>query len=155
MGYEFTVPGSGLLERYILHPYVQSMIKVFLKTVAHLHFKDIPIQIPGFRPSQSVKNISVPCFFIHCKNDDTVPLDAIKQVYEGAQGYKKLWLTNGRRHYDSCFYNPEAYVTRVRDFISDMLSGSLKASSQGIIEDTNDLFALDENAIAKAKMQHD
>ena len=155
MGYEFTMPGSALLERYVLHPYVQSMVKVILKTVAHLKFKDIPLQVPQFQPAQSVQNISVPCFFIHCKNDDTVPLDAIKQVYNGAQGYKKLWLTNGRRHYDSCFYNPEAYVTRVRGFISEVVTGSLDASAQGIVEDEADLFALDENALVKAKMQHD
>lgn len=145
MGYEFTMPGNNLLQRYVLHPHVQSGIKFILKTVAHLRFKDIKLQIPRFQPAESIKNISVPCFFIHCKNDETVPLDAIKSVYEGAQGYKKLWLTHGRRHYDSCFYNPEQYVARVRSFISQILSDSLDASAAGISEDTNDLFAMDTN----------
>jgi len=144
MGYQFAMPCNNLLQRYVLHPHVQSMIKFILKTVAHLRFKDIQLQIPPFQPSESIKNISVPCFFIHCKNDETVPLDAIKQVYYGAQGYKKLWLTNGRRHYDSCFYNPEQYVARVRSFVSQILSDSLDASAQTITEDGDDLFVMDK-----------
>ncbi len=39
--------------------------------------------------------------------------------------YKVLWLTNGRRHFDSYFYNPEKYVKEIRTFIDKAVNGSL------------------------------
>lgn len=141
-GYEFDLPGKSLLQKYALHPYVQSFVKFVLRAVSRVESQNIKMHVADFKPAESVKKISVPCFFIHCKNDQTVPLDAIKTVYQGAMGKKKLWITNGRRHYDSYFYNPERYVKNVRTFIDKTVDGRINFEKlEEVIEDGPDVFA--------------
>lgn len=138
-GYEFKVPGATVLQKYAFHPYVQSLIKMMLKTVANMDPRMIETNVSPVSPAQSVAHIQVPCFFIHCKNDEKVPIAAVKQVYNGAAGPKMLWLTNGRAHYDSYFYNPERYIQQVRLFVDQVLAGQWKSSTeQRIIEDEDD-----------------
>lgn len=120
-GYEFGIPGRGILEKYAFNPYVQWCLKTLFKTVALLDATATNTQIFPVSPEKAIKNISVPCFFIHCYNDEKVPVLAGKKVFDGAQGYKRLWITEGRRHFDSFFYNPEKYVYKVNRFIDDVL----------------------------------
>lgn len=144
-GFEFGLPGRGLLQKYALHPYMQTLVKMALRAVSRIDPQNIKTQITAFKPSESVKNISVPCFFIHCKNDQTVPLDSIKEVYSGAGGQKKLWITNGRRHFDSYFYSPERYAQRVGSFFGTIIDGSIAYEMQSeVIEDGPDIFATDQ-----------
>lgn len=140
LGYQFDLPGKSILQKYAFHPYVQSLIKVLLKTIANSDTQKIMTQIYPLLPVESAKNINVPCLFIHCKNDEKVSVAAVKAVYENVQGYKMLWLTNGRRHFDSFFYNPEQYVNRVRSFADDMLHKRIDKKSKGlIIEDEEEI----------------
>lgn len=140
-GYEFTVPGARVLQKYAFHPYVQSLIKMLLKTVANLEPRYVETNVHPVSPAQSVANITVPCFFIHCKNDEKVPVEAVKKVYQGAAGPKMLWLTNGRSHYDSYFYNPERYIQQVRLFIDQVMAGQWRdPKEQRIIEDKDDVI---------------
>ena len=138
-GYELSVPGRHLLEKYAFHPYVQAFVKVLLKAIAKLDPKSVDTHIVPFYPVESIKHVSVPCFFIHCKRDEKVPASSIKAIYEGASGPKKLWLTNGRSHFDSYFYNPEKYVERVRGFLSEVIQGKWKSKTdQVVLEDDED-----------------
>ena len=103
-GYEFSIPGRSLLQKYVFHPYVQSFVKAMLKTVYHLDVRNIKTFIYPLYPAESIKKVSVPLLIIHCKNDEKVTVAAIKKVYRNAAStYKKLWITNGRYHYDSFF----------------------------------------------------
>lgn len=124
-GYEFAMPGRSLLHEYIYHPYVQAFVKVLLKTVAHMDHKNIQTYMYPVNPAESVKKITIPCFFIHCKNDEKIPISAVDAVFEGAAGPKELWKTNGRRHYDSLFYNPELYKQKLQNFLDRVLSGDI------------------------------
>lgn len=125
-GYEFSIPGRSLLEKYVFHPYVQSLVKVILKTVARMNTRNINMFIYPIYPAESIKKISAPMLLIHCKNDEKVPVTSIKRIYKNAAStYKKLWITAGRRHYDSYFYNPEEYTRRVRKFAGLAVSGEL------------------------------
>ncbi len=138
-GYEFEIPGRRWLEKYAFHPYVQALVKMVLKTVAHLDTQNIQTNICPLYPSESIKKVNVPCFFIHCKNDEKVPLNSIKTIYNGATGYKRLWVTNGRRHYDSFFYNPEGYKSEIGMFLQKVLSGAVAREEQEkIVEDVDD-----------------
>ena len=138
-GYEFDMPGKDLLQRYAFHPYVQALVKAVLKTVAQMDATCVNTNFCPLYPAESVKNIYIPLFFIHCKNDQKVTLDQVKRVYEGAAGYKRLWITNGRRHYDSFFYNPEKYTEQVREFYNQVMNGDTEAMPQeGIVEDDED-----------------
>jgi pimeloyl-ACP methyl ester carboxylesterase len=139
-GYEFHLPGRSMLERYAFHPYVQSMIKVLLKTVSQLDPRHTDLALYPLSPAQSIKKVSVPCFFIHCKHDEKISVSAIKNIYEAAAGPKMLWITNGRRHFDSYFYNPEKYVEQVRRFVEQVLKGQWEKQKEStILEDEDDL----------------
>lgn len=140
LGYQFEVPGRAVLQKYAFHPYVQSLIKTLLKSVALMEPRKVETNIFPFSPAKSVAKISVPIFFIHCKRDEKVPVSSIQSLYASAGGPKMLWLTNGRYHYDSYFYNPEIYVQRVRQFVDQVMSGQWKNNSeQQIIEDVDEV----------------
>src|SRR3990172_108970 len=135
-GYEFDLPGKDFLQKYAFHPYVQALVKAVLKTVAQLDATGVNTNFCPLYPAESAKKIVVPVFFIHCKNDQKVSVEQVKHVYEGAAGFKRLWLTNGRRHYDSFFYNPEKYIEQVREFCSQVINDDISEMPQeGIIED--------------------
>ena len=138
-GYQFEVPGRTILQKYAFHPYVQSLIKTMLKAVALMQPRRVETNVFPFHPARSVAKISVPLFFIHCKSDEKVPVSAIKNLYASAGGPKMLWLTNGRYHYDSYFYNPELYVERVRSFLDQVMSGQWRNKNvQKVLEDGQD-----------------
>jgi len=125
-GYSFSLPGRGFLEKYAFHPYVQGLLKTVLKTVANMDATATNTYIYPVSPADSIKNVTVPCFFIHCQNDEKVPAQAALRIFDGAQGFKRLWLTEGRRHFDSFFYNPEKYVYKITRFIEKVLAGELE-----------------------------
>lgn len=142
-GYEFNMPGRSILQKYAFHPYIQSLVKVALKTISKLDSQDINISIRPVHTALSIKKVHTPCFFIHCKNDEKISVAGIKTVFNNASGYKKLWLTNGRRHFDSYFYNPERYTKKVRSFITYVLNNQLqKKKNKKIIEDANDVVTI-------------
>lgn len=134
-GYEFYIPGRRLLHKYAFHPYVQAVLRPILKAAANMDPKQVETQICHVYPHKSIKSVDIPCLFICCKQDELVSMDAIKAVYDGAKGYKKLWLTNGRNHCDSFFYNPEAYSKRINRFMRAVLNGSVKHKKSKIVED--------------------
>lgn len=139
LGYEFELPCRTLLEKYAFHPYVQTFVKILLKTVANIDPKNISTFIYPVTPVESIKKVSVPCFFIHCKNDEKVSIDSVKSIYNGASGYKTLWLTNGRHHFDSFFYNPEKYTRKIHKFLEHVMQGTLYQKEQKkIIEDADE-----------------
>ncbi|MFC1842284.1 alpha/beta hydrolase [Candidatus Dependentiae bacterium] len=136
-GHEFNIPGKRILQKYVFHPYVQSFIKVLLCAVQKLNYRNIKTLIHPVNPSESIKKISIPCLFIYCKNDEKISINSIKSVYyNAASRYKKLWITNGRRHFDSFFYNPEKYTERIRKFTSKVIAGTIyKKCKHKIVED--------------------
>lgn len=139
-GYEFTMPGKDILQKYAFHPYVQTLVKAFLRAVSNLDPRNINMFVYPITPVKSIEKISVPTFFISCKRDDKAPVEAIKTIYNGSSAqYKKLWITNGRGHFDSYFYNPEKYTEAVRTFLDQAVNGSLyTVHKQEIIEDIED-----------------
>jgi pimeloyl-ACP methyl ester carboxylesterase len=142
-GHDIQIPGRALLEKYAFHPYVQSTIKTLLRAVSHVDHDRISTVVYSFSPAESAKKIDVPCFFIHCRNDEKVPVSAAKSIYSNVVGSKQLWITNGRHHYDSYFYNPEEYAKRVDAFVSQVLLGQWKDHAKKIVmEDKDDTLVL-------------
>lgn len=139
-GYEFEFPGRHFLEQYAFHPYVQSLVKTVLRLVSQMDASKVRTHFCPVRPVESIKKVTVPCFFIHCKNDTKVGIDQVKAIFESASSqYKKLWLTLGRWHCDSGVYNPRKYAQQVRSFLGAVLSGSLDINENNeIIEDSQD-----------------
>lgn len=143
-GYEFDLPGKSILKKYAFHPYVQSVVKFILKTVAKMDPRNINMFVYPIHPAKSIEKVNVPSLFIHCKRDEKVSVDAIKTIFNGsAAHYKVLWLTNGRGHFDSYFYSPEKYTSQVRSFLDLAMQGALsKQERKEIIEDVEDMILL-------------
>lgn len=133
-GYTFALPGRNLLRKYAYNEYVQSFLKYLLKAVAKMDSTEVNTRMVPVDTMQSMRKISIPCYLIVCQNDDKAPPHAVKKVYDQARGYKRLWITNGRRHFDSFFYNPEKYMYKVRRFIEKYLDGDFAHKVQAKIQ---------------------
>lgn len=137
LGYTFNLPGKSLLERYAYNHYVQKLFKVLLKTISHMDPTATNTYIYPVSPAESVKKITIPCFFIHCYNDEKVPVGSAHALYNNIKGYKRLWITQGRRHFDSIFFNSDKYVYKINRFIQQLLDDQLsqKVNQEKIISD--------------------
>lgn len=129
-GYQVALPGSSLLKSYAYSPYIQSLLKVILRTFANMDSTQINTCISPIYPEEAIKYISVPVYIIGCVNDIKVPEEAVRAVYNGAQGFKRLWVSKGRRHFDSIFYKMHEYHYRVNRFINNYLDGLLTKKKQ-------------------------
>jgi pimeloyl-ACP methyl ester carboxylesterase len=126
LGYQFELPGREWMQEHAYTPFVQALLKVAFKAIVNLDAFAINTYMHQTSPVESIEKVNVPCYFITCKNDQKVPVDAVTSVYAGAKGYKRLWITNGRRHYDSLFFNPEKYFYKVNKFVAKVVAGTLK-----------------------------
>lgn len=124
LGFTFDLPARGIIQKYAFHPYVEPFVRRLVQTTPMNEALNIDTKITMLNPAKSMKKIDIPCFFIHCKNDEKVSVAAAKKLYDNANGIKRLWITNGRRHFDSYFYNPEKYAYYTNKFLS-MISGRL------------------------------
>jgi pimeloyl-ACP methyl ester carboxylesterase len=132
-GYEIPMPGKWILHRYAFNPYVQSILKASLKAIAKVDSCSINTRIACVNPEQAIKRVSIPTYFIVCKHDEKAPVEAVQSVYEGAAGFKRLWITEGRRHFDSFFKQPEKYMHKIRHFIDSVLENKLSTKEQAKI----------------------
>lgn len=139
-GYQFNIPAREVLRKYVFHPYVQSLLKTFLKSLAFVDIRNIDIRLYPVNTAEVIPNITVPVFFIHCKNDEKVPMESVVLLYERVgSSYKKLWKTNGRGHFDSVTYNPEEYSKEISDFVEKAALGKLNGvTKKEVIEDKPD-----------------
>lgn len=127
-GYEFGLPGRSLWQRYAYNSYVQEILKRTFKTASALDGTIINTFVVPINTVAAARSITIPSFFIVCKKDEKAPLIAVKKVYDAVKGYKRLWVTNGRFHFDSFFFNPEKYAYKVVNFIEHFLDGALSTS---------------------------
>lgn len=138
-GYEFALPGRNILKRYAYNSYVQDVLKAALKTVAKMDASSINTCMEPINTVASAEKVSIPAFFITCRNDGKAPIEAVTEVYNAAKGYKRFWITNGRHHFDSFFYNPERYARYINEFVDEFLNNSYKHKEKSKIwEDMND-----------------
>lgn len=125
-GYNIPIPGSSILRSYAYNTYLQSFLKTMLKVFADMNSDPIATEIHPVYPNEAIKYVKVPCFIIGCVNDDKAPVEAVRAIFDGAQGYTRLWLTQGRRHFDSIFYKLPEYFYRVKRFLEKCRDGSIK-----------------------------
>ncbi|MBV8660600.1 MAG: hypothetical protein JO129_00425, partial [Candidatus Dependentiae bacterium] len=71
-------------------------------------------------PIDSVKKITVPCFFIHCESDSKIPVFALEQMYKNKPGFKRLWITQGKWHFGSYQNDPELYWYKINKFLTKL-----------------------------------
>jgi uncharacterized protein len=142
LGHDIPVPGRTILHQYAYHPYVQSVLKAALKTIVHMDATPIPTMIVDVRPQRAAQAITIPTLLIVCRNDEKAPVSAVRAIYDALRGYKRLWITNGRHHFDSYFDNPEKYRYKVREFVVKALDGSYQNCPVAkVLEDQNPISA--------------
>ena len=123
----------------MFHPYVQSFLQTMLRLSIRWDTRHVTLVAASMNTIEQAEQIHVPCFFIHCKNDDKVPVDAVKKVYDAVSAPKQLWVTDGRGHFDSYFYNPEKYTHQVRRFVESVLHHDLRDLNKNrVVEDHAD-----------------
>lgn len=125
-GYEMAIPGSSLLKSYAYSPYIQSLLKAILKTISKMDATQVNTCICPVYPEEAVRYVTVPCFIIGCVKDDKATEEAVMSVYTNSVScYKRLWMTEGRRHFDSVFYRMDDYFHKVNRFIKNCLQKKL------------------------------
>lgn len=135
-GYEFGLPGKSLLQRYAYNSYIQEIIKKALKirTSATDLSHSINISMVPIHPVREAHKFNIPTLMIVCKKDEKAPVSAAYAIYRELPNVKRLWITNGRDHFDSFFFNPEKYGYTVFKFIEEALDGSMRKNSIETIE---------------------
>ena len=68
-------------------------------------------------PIKAIQSTDVPILFIHGENDDFVPSDMAKALYEVAGGPKKLYLQKGAGHTEAVQVAPEQYWAQIDSFL--------------------------------------
>lgn len=137
-GYEIDLPGKSFLHKFAFNEYIQSFLKFMLKAVAHLDNRSVDMCMLPIDTVAAMKSISIPVLIIGCRRDEKAPISAVRKVYDAAAGYKNLWVTEGRTHFDSFFFNPEKYIYIVRHFIQEVFDGSYKNHARAHIFEDRD-----------------
>ncbi|RKQ33870.1 alpha/beta hydrolase [Oceanobacillus halophilus] len=68
-----------------------------------------------------VKENNLPIFLVHGEEDELVPTEMAKELYEAAAGGKELWLVPGAGHTDAYDIATEEYQDRLVDFIKQTI----------------------------------
>lgn len=76
--------------------------------------------IKGVSPLQAIPNIKSPVLFIHSKDDDYIPADMSKLLYEKKKGVKKLFIAEKGSHAMSYAENREEYSKVIDEFLEDI-----------------------------------
>ena len=85
----------------------------FVKLGAKLYGK---FDLEADSPIQAVKNAKVPVIFFHGEDDDFVPCDMSRAMYEACTSEKKLVTVPGAGHGLSFPFASQAYLDAVREF---------------------------------------
>lgn len=68
---------------------------------------------------EAVKMNDIPTLFIHTTDDDFVPIEMSKELFENKKGSnKELLIIEGGGHADAKFQNPEKYYSSIFNFIN-------------------------------------
>lgn len=73
-----------------------------------------------FTPLDGVKRAKVPIIFFHGENDDFVPCDMSRQMFEACASRKKLVTVPGAGHGLSYVEEPEMYLNALREFFPEV-----------------------------------
>lgn len=125
-GYQFNMPGHSLIESYAFNPYVQPLLQMLLHLKTSFNARKINTFVKPTAPTESIRKVEIPCFFVVTKNDNKVSVAEVQSVYDHKPGFKRLWVANGRDHCDAILFHPEKYERVLNDFIYDILNHAEK-----------------------------
>lgn len=129
LGYEFNLPGKRFLEKYAFNPYVQPVLKWALKILTSFDSHRVEVFVKPILPIESIKKVTVPVLFIVCKNDEKVSKESVENIFNNHPGISQLWVTEGRKHCDSVFHDPECYADMINKFYNSVIEGTVYEQS--------------------------
>ncbi len=119
-GKKITIPGKQFLLNHMYDESAQTITNIMFQAITKLDSNKVATKFVKVTPVESVKNITVPCYFIHCVHDKKVPVQAVMSLYENKPGFKRLWLTDGKGHFGSYQNNPELYWYKINKFVTKL-----------------------------------
>ncbi len=146
-GKEFVIPGQKFIVDHMYDDAAQALTNFLFKVITQLDSKKVATKFVRVTPVESVKKITVPCFFIHCENDKKVTVDDVQSLYNNKPGFKRLWITQGQAHFGSYPHNPELYWYKVNKFLKKLREQPLHERDQEKICDHRIKVSLVDNKI--------
>jgi len=146
-GFNIDLPGLNFIKRYFYHSYIQDLIKFMLRVFAKMDATQISTMFKPVSPKEAITNVKIPLFLISCHNDEKAPPSALYSIYENAKSskYKRLWISTGRKHFDSFFTNPEKYTYKINSFIKKILSGNYEKKEKNKIKEDPCIYKISLN----------
>jgi len=138
-GKKITIPGKDFLIDHMYDEYAQAITNYLFEKITALDPNKVATKFVKVSPAESVKKITVPVFFIHCENDKKVPIKAVEKLYKNKPGYKRLWITQGKRHFGSYEFDPDKYWYKVNKFLVKALSPDLENRLQARVCDEREI----------------
>ena len=92
----------------LMYPFVKLGAKVY----GHFDLEEAS-------PMASMRNCTVPVIFYHGEDDDFVPCDMSREIYEACPTRKQLVTIPGAGHGLSYAVDPERYIENLRDFFEE------------------------------------
>lgn len=100
---------------------VESGFASTLKLMTRLGFPPdmLPIKDPGFPNRSKIAQVQLPTLIIHAENDNLIPLEQAKELYENVStGNKRLLIIPGADHNDLLMCGMQDYFRSIQEFIS-------------------------------------
>ena len=146
-GQQITIPGRQFLLDHMYDESAQAITNFLFKAITKLDSKKVATKFVSVSPVESIKKVTVPCFFIHCEGDKKVPIQAVESVYNNKPGFKRLWITQGKNHFGSYLHSPEMYWYKVNKFLAKLESQDITTRDQEKICDQRTRAEVKDNKI--------
>jgi pimeloyl-ACP methyl ester carboxylesterase len=134
-GKTITLPLKGLILKYMYTDFAQMVTEYLFQKITAFDSKRVATKFVKVTPLESIKKITVPCLFIHCQNDNKVPVEAVQALYDAKPGFKRLWITQGKKHFGSYSNDPELYWYKVNKFLTKLREQDLTTREQAKVCD--------------------
>jgi len=104
---------SSFLKNKFNISYSKPILKILNKTM----IDNIDISLEDLNPGECIKNCRIPLLIIHGNNDEIVPFDCSKIIYNNCSSTKKYWETKNRKHAESSL--EKNYYNNIIKFINE------------------------------------
>ena len=75
----------------------------------------------GFENLKKISNYDGPLFIIHADQDDIIPLDEAKLIYNNSKSnQKELWVIDNANHNNILMHTQNQYFIRIKEFIDKL-----------------------------------
>jgi pimeloyl-ACP methyl ester carboxylesterase len=123
----------------------QYFTNMLFQSITSLDSNKVATKFVKVEPVEAIKNVTVPCFFIHCEHDKKVPIHAVERIYHNKPGFKRLWITQGKSHFGSYAHNPEMYWYKVNKFLTKLRTQDITKRKQTRVCDQRTVVSVSDD----------